>query len=177
MGAKERMLSETGFDHGAAVREMVGRFAGDVDPSGVEIGRLVRMVCNLYEVRIDDALREQGLSGPRWGLLLRMYAEEERGHAGGMSPTHLSRCQNVSKNTISSLIGGLEEQGLVARELDREDKRVFRIHLTDEARQLVRANAPEHIAYLNALAGGLTREERDLLIGLLEKLLASLRTK
>lgn len=169
------MLSETRFDHGAAVREMVGRFAGDADPSGVEIGRLVRMVCNLYEARIDEGLRQQGLSGPRWGLLLRMYAEEERGHVGGMSPTHLSRCQNVSKNTISSLIGGLEEQGLVARELDREDKRVFRIHLTDEARRLVRENAPEHIAYLNALAGGLSGEERAQLIGLLEKLVESLR--
>lgn len=171
------MLSETRFDHGGAVRDMVQRFAGDVDPSGVEIGRLVRMVCNMYEARIDEGLREQGLSGPRWGLLLRMYAEEERGHAGGMSPTHLSRCQNVSKNTISSLIGGLEEQGLVARELDREDKRVFRIHLTDEARHLVRDNAPEHIAYLNTLAGGLTGDEREQLIRLLEKLVASLQNR
>ena len=112
-------MDDSRVNHGAAVREMVRGFVGDVDPSGVEIGRLVRTVCNLYETRIDDALREQGLSGPRWGLLLRMLAEEQRGHTGGMSPTHLSRCQNVSKNTISSLIGGLEEQGLVERELDR----------------------------------------------------------
>jgi MarR family transcriptional regulator, negative regulator of the multidrug operon emrRAB len=91
-----------------------------------------------------------------------------------MSPTHLSRCQNVSKNTISSLIGGLEEQGLVERELDRTDKRVFRIHLTDTGRQAVQETAPEHVAYLNALAGGLTEEERGQLIGLLEKLHASL---
>ena len=59
-----------------------------------------------------------------------------------MSPTHLSRCQSVSKNTISSLIGGLEEQGLVERELDRDDKRVFRIHLTDAGRQAVRRPRP-----------------------------------
>ena len=173
--AKERMLSETRFDHGGAVRDMVSRFAGDADPTGVEIGRLVRIVRNLYEARIDEGLRDQGLSGPRWGLLLRMFAEEQRGHTGGMSPTHLSRCQNVSKNTISSLIGGLEEQGLVARELDREDKRVFRIHLTDAARALVRESAPEHIAFLNGLASGLTAEERGQLIGLLEKLAGSLK--
>ena len=76
-----------------------------------------------------------------------------------MSPTHLSRCQNVSKNTISSLIGGLEEQGLVERELDRTDKRVFRIHLTDAGRQAVQETAPDHVAYLNALAGGLERKK------------------
>jgi DNA-binding MarR family transcriptional regulator len=91
-----------------------------------------------------------------------------------MSPTYLSRCQSVSKNTISSLIGGLEEQGLVERELDRTDKRVFRIHLTDAGRQAVEETAPEHVAYLNALAGGLSGDERVQLVRLLEKLHGSL---
>ena len=56
-------MSETRFDHGGAVRDMVSRFAGDADPTGVEIGRLVRIVRNLYEARIDEGLRDQGLSG------------------------------------------------------------------------------------------------------------------
>lgn len=167
-------MSETQFSHRNAVRELTRYVAGDVDTGGVEISRLVRMVARLYEAKVDDALREQGLSGPRWGLLLRMLAEEQRGHTGGVSPTYLSRCQNVSKNTISSLIGGLEEQGLVERELDRVDKRQFRIHLTEEGRHAVRETAPEHIAYLNALADGLTAAEREQLIGLLEKLHGSL---
>ncbi len=171
----EHELEETRFDHGSVIRAMVGELAGDVDPDGVEIMRLVRMVNRAYEAHVDDALRESGLSGPRWGLLLRMYAEEQRG-ANGMSPTHLSRCQNVSKNTISSLIGGLEEQGLVERELDRADKRVFRIYLTDAGRQAVEDTAPDHVVYLNALAAGLSAEERDQLIALLEKLHASLRS-
>lgn len=167
-------MAETTFNHSDAVRQVVGELAGDLDPSGVEIVRLIRMVSNAYEARVDDALRETGLSGPRWGLLFRMLAEERRGGALGMSPTHLSRCQNVSKNTISSLIGGLEEQGLVERELDRADKRVFRIHLTEAGRRAVEQSAPEHVTYLDALAGGLSTDERSQLIGLLEKLHASL---
>ncbi len=167
-------MDQTSFNHSGAVRDMVEDLAGDLDPTGVEIMRLVRMVCNLYDARVDDALRSTGLSGPRWGLLLRMLAEEKRGGTRGMSPTHLSRCQNVSKNAISSLIGGLEEQGLVERELDQADKRVFRIHLTDAGRQAVQDTAPDHVAYLNALAGDLGDEERGQLIGLLEKLYASL---
>ena len=167
-------MDKTSFNHSEAVRQMVGELAGDLDPSGVEIMRLVRMVCNLYDARVQDALRESGLSGPRWGLLLRMLVEEKRGLTSGMSPTHLSRCQNVSKNTISSLIGGLEEQGLVERELDRADKRVFRIRLTEAGRRAVEDTAPEHVAYLDALAGGLDAGERTQLIALLEKLHASL---
>ncbi len=170
----ESELDETSLNHSNVVRNMVGELAGDVDATGVEIVRLVRMVCNSYDARVDDALRESKLSGPRWGLLLRMLAEEKNGGTSGMSPTHLSRCQNVSKNTISSLIGGLEEQGLVERELDRADKRVFRIRLTDAGRRAVEATAPDHVAYLNALAGGLTAEEQTQLIVLLDKLYASL---
>ena len=54
------------------------------------------------------------------------------------------------------------------------DKRVFRIHLTDAGRQAVLDTAPEHVAYLNSLAAGLSEDEREQLIGLLEKLHASL---
>jgi DNA-binding MarR family transcriptional regulator len=153
---------------------MVADLAGNADSAGVEIMRLVRMVGNVYDARVDEALRETGLSGPRWGLLLRMLAEEKRGQTGGVSPTYLSRCQSVSKNTISSLIGGLEEQGFVERELDSGDKRRFRIRLTDAGRQAVRETAPDHVAYLNALAGGLTGEERAQLTSLLDKLYLSL---
>lgn len=168
-------MSESTFQHAAAVREMVQELAGEIDPNGVVIARLVRMTANLYQARADEALRESGLSGPRWGLLLRLLVEERRGVTDGMSPTHLSRCQNVSKNTISSLIGGLEEQGLVERELNQADKRVFRIRLSEAGRQAVHETAPDHIAYMNDLAAALTNEEREQLIGLLEKLHRSLQ--
>lgn len=175
-GERDDVLSETTGRHAAAVREMVHELAGEIDPSGVEIVRLVRMTANLYDARVDEALRETGLSGPRWGLLLRLLAEEKRGVTDGMSPTHLSQCQNVSKNTISALIGGLEDQGLVARELNQEDKRVFRIRLTESGRQTVCETAPDHIAFLNEIAKGLTTKEREQLIGLLEKLHRSLQS-
>ncbi len=47
----ESELDETSFDHSGVVRNMVGELAGDVDTSGVEIMRLVRMVCNIYDAR------------------------------------------------------------------------------------------------------------------------------
>ena len=44
------------------------------------------MVGNTYEARVDESLRESGLSGPRWGLLLRMLAEEKRGRTAACHP-------------------------------------------------------------------------------------------
>ena len=90
--------------------------------------------------------------------------------ATGISPTHLSRCQNVSKNTISSLLRGLEDQGLVERTLDPADRRGFHIRLTESGRVLVRTTVPEHLAFLNTLAADLTPADRDQLLALLDKL-------
>ena len=91
-----------------------------------------------------------------------------------LSPTELSRLQLVTKNTISSLLRSLEEQGLIERTLDVKDRRQFQIHLTDEGRDLIRASTPEHVIYLNQLAGDLTPDEITQLDELLHKLRVSL---
>ena len=48
------------------------------------------------------------LSGPRWHLLMRLLTQEERTHGAGLSPSHLSRCLSVSRNTVSALLHGLD---------------------------------------------------------------------
>src|SRR5690348_9551059 len=97
--------------HGHYIRSYVHDLAGDLDPTGLMLLRLIRVVANQFEVVSDDHLRAANLSGARLGLLIRLMAEEEYGSdALGISPTHLSRCQQVSKNTISALLRGLEEQ-------------------------------------------------------------------
>ena len=105
---------------------------------------------------------------------MRLFADEMRHGPGGLSPTYLSKCQEVSKNTISSLLRGLEAQGLIERALDRADLRGFRIQLSGAGREMVRANAPQHFQELNELLAGLTAAERSELIGLLDKLYRSL---
>jgi DNA-binding MarR family transcriptional regulator len=80
----------------------------------------------------------------------------------------------VSKNTISALLRGLEEQGLIQRTLDPQDRRLFRIRLSDYGRQVVQKEAPQRIRYLNKLASGISPEEQELLINLLAKLYRSI---
>jgi DNA-binding MarR family transcriptional regulator len=163
--------------HEQSVRTFIQDAMGNMDLAGLELSRLIKMVANLYEVMNDEQLRHAELSGPRLRLLMRLWAEEAHGHQEGTPPTHLSRAQNVSKNTISALLRGLEEQGLIERTLCTEDRRSFRIRLTPAGRQLVQATAPQHLAYLNHLAAGLSGDERTQLIGLLQKLYGSLARK
>lgn len=170
-------MSDPGANgHAGAIRDLIQSFAGGADLGGMELVRLVGMVANAYASAVDENLRDAGLSWPRLGLLLRLMAEERCGIADGLSPTHLSHHQNVSKNTISALLRGLEEQGLIERTLDSDDRRVFRIRLTDAGRQVIQAHAPGHIRLMNKLASGLTAEEQQQLTTLLAKLHRSLVT-
>lgn len=167
-------LAHAAQQHEGYVRALLQEHIGDIDLGGLELLRLVKTVANLYDALADEHLRAADLSGSRLRLLLRLWIEEVHGHLEGTSPTHLSRCQNVSKNTISALLRGLEEQGLVERTLDADDRRVFRMRLTAAGRALVQATAPEHMDYLNRLPAGLTPAEREQLIELLAKLRQSL---
>lgn len=160
--------------HSHAIRILVQILAGDEGMTGLELIRWLHMATNAYAGAADEQLRDAGLSGPRWILLFRLLAEEHCGCVEGVSPTHLSQRQNVSKNTISVLLRGLEKQGLIERTLVPDDRRAFQIHLTEAGRTLVETTAPAHIAFLNELTAGLTAAENAQLIGLLQKLHRSL---
>lgn len=161
-------------EHAVGMRAMIRALAGDADATGVELRAAIRRLANQYDAVEDEALRETGLSGPRWTLLLRLVGEEELRGNTSVSPTYLSRCLRVSKNTVSSLLNGLEEQDLVERVLDSEDKRSFHIHLTPTGRAAVRQTAPEHIALLNRVMSELSPDERKQLADLLTKLYSGL---
>lgn len=155
-------------------KALAEELAAGADTTGLELARRVRRAAHLYETIANQDLRDADLSGPRFGLLIRLFAHEKRNHGSGMSPTQLSQCQRVSKNTISSMLRGLEEQGLIERSLDPADRRVFRIRLSDAGRELVRTASPRHSERLNALASELTASEQEQLASLLDKLIHSL---
>ncbi len=156
------------------VRENLQSLVGVEDVGGIELLGMMRGLMRVYQIAEAQASQGVELSGPRWGILLRLAADEQHHVEGGLTPTALSRFHGVSKNTISCLLRGLEEQGYIERTIDPEDYRAFRIRLTDAGRELVRSTAPERFGRINALASELSAEERERLIELMEKLYDSI---
>jgi len=146
---------------------------GITETRGVEIMRLVRMLANAYEMIVSARMREDGLSGPRWRLLLHLFVAAQMGK-GALSPTQLSKTQNVSKNTISSLLRSLEEQGWIERTLDANDRRQFHIRISAAGQELIRASTPGHMDFLNQLLADFSPAEIDQLLDLLARLHAAL---
>jgi DNA-binding MarR family transcriptional regulator len=156
------------------IRALAADSFGVADTSGIELFSLIRAMAHLSEALECSRCEGETLSSTRWRLMMSLVAEEFRGNLDGITPTDLSRYQRVSKNTISSLLRGLEEQGLIRRNLDPDDYRIFRIQLTPTGRELIHATAPDRIRRLNEMAAVLSAEERDQLMALLEKLMHSL---
>jgi DNA-binding MarR family transcriptional regulator len=158
----------------AHMRVVANECFGIQDTSGIELFSTIRMVGNLIETMDNQQAGEDTLSGPRMRLMIRLLAEEMDGNLEGLTPTSLSHGQRVSKNTISSLLRGLEEQGLIQRNLDPQDYRIFRIQLTPAGRDLLHRVAPQRLQKMNKLASVLEPEERNELMHLLGKLQVSL---
>lgn len=142
---------------------------------GVDLMRALMGSARMLEVIADHGLQTTGLSLPRLRLLLWLAVEAQGGNPAGISPSALSHYQHISKNTVSSLLASLEEQGWIERTLSQEDKRSFNIRLTKAGRERMRAALPRHGEYINAVFAQLTAEEQKMLLKLLQKLQQSLR--
>lgn len=147
---------------------------GVENTSGIELFILLQRVAHLSKLLDNQPTDDMELSGPRWRLLLRLLIEEQTGNREGLTPTVLSQSQRVSKNTISSLLRGLELQGLIQRNLDATDLRIFRIQLTPAGRAYLHANAPHRMEALNRMLSVLDPQEYEQLTVLLIKLHNSL---
>jgi len=167
---EERLKDEPSELHTSAVRSLLAKLGANTAHVDLEILRLMRVVNKLYEHEADDRLRSAQLSTSRLHLLLHLLAAEEYGGNAGTPPTFLSHQQRVSKNTVSALLRGLEEQGLIERKLDPIDKRVFRIRVSAAGKELIATVAPQYISFAGALIARLTHEEQQQLVGLLRKL-------
>ncbi len=106
----------------------------------------------LRAVRVADD--ETGVSAPKLSALSVLT------FGGAMSLTSLARAEQVTAATMSKLVSDLEAAGLVAKRVDREDKRGVRIEVTAKGRALMEEGRKRRLAILHKRLGKLSREER-----------------
>jgi MarR family 2-MHQ and catechol resistance regulon transcriptional repressor len=68
------------------------------------------------------------------------------------------------------VVDRLEKKSLVRRVMDAEDRRMFRIHLTEHGSRLIVKFFPIHAERIEMLASALTSREKRWLTDLLKKL-------
>jgi DNA-binding MarR family transcriptional regulator len=94
---------------------------------------------------------------------------------GRMTLGELAAHERVQPPSMTRIISGLEERGLVVREPHQTDRRLVIVRLTDEAAQLLTADRRRRDAWLARRLRDLSPEEHDALrraVPVLEKLAA-----
>lgn len=152
--------------------KFVQSLSPDIDPHAIrlmdELGFAARTIYHVGEKSLDEA----GLSSAQYRVLTHLFFAEQMGERSDLNPSEISERQGVTRNTMSSLIRNLEDEGLVERKLDPNDRRRFNISLTDNGRSLVTEHARAHLTTIGNCFSVLDNKEQETLTTLLSKVSA-----
>jgi DNA-binding MarR family transcriptional regulator len=118
----------------------------------------------------DDA---SGLSAPRLSALSVVV------FGGPVTLGELARAEQVKPPTMTRIVTGLENDGLVRREGDKRDKRLTRIYATPKGQKVLMAGRARRVELLASAVESLSAKElADLRRGaqLLRELIDSMRS-
>ncbi|HEY6483034.1 MAG TPA: MarR family transcriptional regulator [Steroidobacteraceae bacterium] len=102
---------------------------------------------------------------PRFDLMAQLERAPD-----GLKMSELSQRMMVTGGNVTGITDGLEKEGLVVREVDPSDRRVFRVKLTAEGQRQFRRMASEHEQWVIGLFAGLSMRQKNQLVELLGEL-------
>jgi len=96
------------------------------------IGYVIHDVSRVRFLYFDAYFKQYGYNRGHWWTLGNI---QNRGK-DGISQSELARIMNVKKAMMGAMIDQLEEAGLVTREMDRKDRRIKKILVTEKGREV-----------------------------------------
>ena len=151
-------------------REAMFEVFGVQDMESLDLFHHLKSVSHILSYLIGEYRKDGKLSQARMRLLIRLVIDNKLGTEGGIQPSELSEDLGISRNTVSALLNGLQDQGLIERHLHPTDRRQFLIRITPAGCDLVYQRAPQFAAFITSLFDHLSPDERQTLLALLGKL-------
>jgi len=103
--------------------------------------------------RVVRHLDDDGLTASQFGVLEALF------FIGPLSQRELAQKILKSGGNVTMVIDNLEKRGLVKREREEEDRRLYRITLTPTGHKLIKSIFPRHAAKIVSQMNILTKEE------------------
>ncbi len=129
-------------------------------------GFLIHDVSRLRRTAMDRLMKPMGITRSQWWVLTNLSRHE----GDALTQVELSRLLDVGKVTVGGLIDRLEENGLVERMPDPQDRRVRRITVSAKGRQLVEEMQAVAMEINESSMKGVTHEEQKVLIKVLSRM-------
>jgi DNA-binding MarR family transcriptional regulator len=141
-----------------------GRRVGD-DTVSWQVTKLAKA----HRALFADALAELGLHVGQDLLLEQLWRQD------GLSQSALVARLGVEPPTVTKTLQRLERVGLLRRERDPHNARLWRVYLTERGRDLQQPVRELRQQVERRLLAGLSGEERERLLALLARITANLR--
>ena len=132
-------------------------------------GFLLNDVARLMRTAYDRRIRKLGLTRAQWWVLTHLY------RSNGVTQTELAETLEIEKPTLGRLLDRLEAKGWVRREHDASDRRVWRVHLTDEVEPALRTMRTIAADLRRDALTGISAAERERFVDTLLAIKANLR--
>jgi DNA-binding MarR family transcriptional regulator len=148
------------------VLEAKARRYPDMDPVACEAYLMLRQVGDAMRASLEKRLAAEGISHGRFMLLIVLDREPDQ----PLAASELAEQAGVTKQTITSLLDGLERDQYVDRNPHPQDRRSVVVTLLPRGRELLERIMPPMYRRQVEMLGDLSREEQQTLTRLLKKI-------
>lgn len=117
---------------------------------------------------MDERIGDLGITAAQWVVLKQIALRS------GETASALCKCSGCDTGSMTRMLDRLEEKGLIRRERSTADRRVVMLHVTEAGQALLPAIVPRVVDVLNTAVSDFSREELDILKGLMRRVVANL---
>lgn len=132
------------------------------------LGYRVKLLAQVIGRKFQDQLEPFGLTAFHWVVLCCLWEED------GLATSAIGEKLQQVGGTLTGVLDRMEERGLVRRERDTRDRRIWRIWLTDAGRQLELVLPPIALSIREQAMAGMATPERELFSKLIDQAIANL---
>jgi DNA-binding MarR family transcriptional regulator len=136
----------------------------------LRIGFLIHDVSRLRRNAFDQFMKPLGITRSQWWVIAFLSRKD------GMMQTELATQLDIGKVTLGGLVDRLDEAGWIERRQDAADRRAKRVYLTPKSHEVLQEMRAVERMLNRSVLRGLTNEERDTLVGLLDRVKHNLVT-
>lgn len=130
-----------------------------------------RCVAYAYAEVLRAHCEERGkpyvITPPQWGALLLLREQD------GMTIGLMGQQRGLDAPTVTGIIKRLEQHGLVERRHNRDDRRLVKVYLTDEGRDIMHTLAAPVEQFEQRMKQGFSEDEVDRLLANLQQLIVN----
>ncbi|MGA7951978.1 MAG: MarR family transcriptional regulator [Gloeobacterales cyanobacterium] len=132
------------------------------------IGYRIKFLSQLLSRRFQEKLEPFGLTPFHWVVLCCLWEED-----GLPTSTICSKLQQVG-GTLTGVLDRMEERSLIRRERDVQDRRIWRIWLTEEGNHLRELLPPITKGLIDQAMEGIPETDRQQLSQMLDQIIANI---